>query len=61
MVVFRNRAESLQDFNPFDELLMNFFAGIETTAATLCFAIDRLGIDPRVERRLYDEVVAGQG
>lgn len=61
MVAFRNRAERLQDFNPFDELLMNFFAGIETTAATLCFAIDRLGIDPRVERRLYDEVVAGQG
>ncbi len=38
---------------------MNFFAGIETTAATLSFAIDRLGVDPRVQQRLHHEVEAG--
>lgn len=42
------------------EFLMNFFAGVETTAATLCFAIDRLGIDRRVEQRLFDEVDAAE-
>ena len=41
--------------------MMNFFAGIETTAATLSFAIDRLGVDPRVQQRLYDEIGANQG
>jgi cytochrome P450 len=56
---FQNRVCDLQDFNPLDELLMNFFAGIETTAATLSFAIDRLGIDSRVQNRLHDEVEQG--
>jgi len=35
MVTFRERAGALHDFNPLDELMMNFFAGLETTAATL--------------------------
>ena len=38
---------------------MNFLAGIETTAATLSFAIDRLGIDPRVDARLCAEIGDG--
>jgi cytochrome P450 len=61
MATFGSRAKDLHDFNPLDELLMNFFAGIETTAATLSFAIDRLGIDARVQQRLYDEILSDQG
>jgi cytochrome P450 len=57
MQSFRERMTS-ERFNPFEELLMNFFAGIETTAATLGFAIDRLGVDERVQRRLYDETTS---
>jgi cytochrome P450 len=56
---FHGRAGELEDFNPLHELLMNFLAGIETTAATLSFAIDRLGIDPRVEGRLRAEIADG--
>ena len=56
---FHGRAGELEDFNPLHELLMNFLAGIETTAATLSFAIDRLGIDPRVEARLRAEIADG--
>ncbi|MFY9684467.1 MAG: cytochrome P450, partial [Pseudolabrys sp.] len=41
-----------------EELLMNFFAGIETTAAVLSFGIDRLGVDTRVQERLLGEVEA---
>jgi cytochrome P450 len=59
MADFRSRARDLDDFDPRAELLMNFFAGIETTAATLSFAIDRLGVDSRVQQRLYDEVDSG--
>ena len=61
MTAFRSRARGLPGFNPHDELLMNFFAGIETTAATLSFAIDRLGVDPSVQQRLHDEIAANQG
>jgi cytochrome P450 len=38
-------------------LMMNFFAGIETSAATLCWAITCLGADSRVQDRVHDEVV----
>jgi cytochrome P450 len=60
MELFRSRAGDLEDFNPLDELLMNFFAGIETTAATLSFAINRLGVDARVLERLQAEVRLGR-
>ena len=50
--------KSDENFAALSEFLMNFFAGVETTAATLCFAIDRLGIDSRVEQRLFSEVDA---
>lgn len=56
---FHGRADKLEDFNALHELLMNFLAGIETTAATLSFAIDRLGIDRRVEARLFAEIGDG--
>lgn len=58
---FRGEARDLDAFSPLDELLMNFFAGIETTAATLSFAINRLGIDARVQQRLYDEIEGEAG
>jgi cytochrome P450 len=57
--LFQSRAGDLKGFDPLDELLMNFFAGIETTAATLSFAIDRLGIDARVQERLQAEARLG--
>lgn len=50
----------IEEFGALDEFLMNFFAGIETTAATLSFAIDRLGVDARVQQRLLDEVDANE-
>jgi cytochrome P450 len=50
----------IEGFGALDEFLMNFFAGIETTAATLSFAIDRLGIDERVQLRLLEEVDANE-
>ena len=59
MADFQSRAGGLEGFNPLHELLMNFFAGIETTAATLSFAIDRLGVDPRVGERLHAEIETG--
>jgi len=52
---------NIDNFAALEEILMNVLAGIETTAATLSFAIDRLGIDARVQRRLRDEVDAGAG
>jgi cytochrome P450 len=57
--LFQSRAGDLTGFDPLDELLMNFFAGIETTAATLSFAIDRLAIDERVQERLQAEIRLG--
>jgi len=56
---FRESAAGIDRFDPFHELLMNFFAGIETTAATLCFAVDRLGVDARVQQRVYEEILQG--
>lgn len=60
MGIFRARAGKAEGFDPAEELLMNFFAGVETTAATLSFAIDRLGIDSRVRDRLRKEVHIAQ-
>jgi len=52
---FTAQAAEQANFDPFHELLMNFFAAIETTAATLCFAIDRLGINAAAQDRLRRE------
>lgn len=48
----------IENFKALSELLMNFFGGIETVAATLGFAIDRLGINKRVQQLLLAEVDA---
>jgi cytochrome P450 len=52
----QSNGQDINNFGALDEFLMNFFAGIETTAATLSFAIDRLGVDSRVRERLLKEV-----
>ena len=54
---FRQEASSVTGFSPYEELLMNFFAGIETTAGTLGWAINCLGADPRIQDRIYQEVM----
>ena len=56
---FAGQAAELAGFDPFHELLMNFFAAIETTVATLCFAIDRLGLSARAQDRLHGEDLRG--
>jgi cytochrome P450 len=49
------------DFRAADEFMMNFFAGVETTAATLGTAIDRLGVYQDAQERLFSEIVADDG
>jgi len=39
-----------------EEILMNMFAGVETTTAVLGWIVDRLGVNPRVQDRLYLEM-----
>jgi cytochrome P450 len=58
---FRSEAQSVSGFLPHEELLMNFFAGIETSAATLGWAITCLGADPRVQERVYQEASRDEG
>jgi cytochrome P450 len=43
-----------------EEFMMNFFAAVETTTATLSFAIDRLGVYHAAEDALAAEVIAEQ-
>ena len=50
----------LGDFIPAAELMMNFFAAIETTSATLSTAIDRLGAFEAAQESLYAELVADE-
>ena len=50
-------AAQIGDFSALQEIMMNFFAGIETTAATLCWAIDRLGADQRAQDKIYQTIV----
>ena len=44
-----------------DELMTIVGAGHETTATALCWAIELLGRNPRVERRLREELASGDG
>ena len=54
---FRAEATSVAAFEPHEELLMNFFAGIETSAATLAWTITCLAPDPRIQERVYQEAI----
>jgi cytochrome P450 len=52
----------LEDGNESDaaeEILMNMFAGVETTTAVLGWIVDRLGVNPRAQDRLYLEMRDG--
>src|SRR5262245_38929069 len=63
---FRSLACKFQDqakahnFVAAEELMMNFFAAVESTTATLATAIDRLGVYADVQHRLAAEVTANQ-
>jgi cytochrome P450 len=46
-------------FDPVDELIGNFFAGIETSAVALSWAMVQLGAHPNFQEELRDEVTAG--
>jgi cytochrome P450 len=60
MESFTRQAEGpIADFKPADELMMNFFAAIESGSGTLSTAIDRLGVYPAAQDKLYSEVIAG--
>ena len=49
----------IDEFHAVEELLMNAFAGVESTAATLGIAIDRLGAYPDLQEELAREASAG--
>jgi cytochrome P450 len=53
---FRQAAGGLPGFSPVEELIMNLFAGVETTVATSLWVIDRLGANADVQQRIYDEL-----
>jgi cytochrome P450 len=44
-----------------EELLMNAFAGVETTTATLSWIVDRLGVNDRVQERIHGEATSDSG
>jgi cytochrome P450 len=54
--MLKSQSVQIADFSALEEFLMNFFAGIETTAATLSWAIDRLGADQRAQEKIYQEL-----
>ena len=53
--------DEIPDFDPLGEYLMNFFAGTETTAATMGWALDRLGTIGELQERIHREVASGAG
>jgi Cytochrome P450 len=57
---FSQEANAIAGFDPHEELLMNFFAGIETSAATLSWCITCLAPDPRVQQRIYQEAIGNE-
>jgi len=58
---FSQPKSEISDYNPIEELVMNIFAGIETTVATLSWAADRLGLNQQVQQRLRGEIEAATG
>src|SRR5260370_28849898 len=57
---FQQEADSLHRFSRHEELLMNFFAGIETSAATLGWAITSLGADRRWQDPILQKVTCAK-
>ena len=52
--------EPMSDVELRDELMTLLVAGHETTASELAWAFERLAREPRVQRRLLDEIDAGE-
>lgn len=59
MAHFAERAKGIDGFSPVEEFVMNVFAGVETTVATVLWVIDRMGANEKVQQRLQDEIAAG--
>ncbi len=58
---FSDSGSDIDGYNAIEELVMNIFAGIETTVATLSWVVDRIGINQAVQNRLYEEIMSGAG
>jgi cytochrome P450 len=57
---FCHEAKAIAGFEPHEELLMNFFAGIETSAATLSWCITCLAPNPKVQERVHREAIGNE-
>ncbi|MEP6566187.1 MAG: cytochrome P450 [Mesorhizobium sp.] len=55
---FADKASSIDRFSPIEEFVMNLFAGVETTVATVLWVIDRLGANQEVQQRIQSEINA---
>ncbi len=56
---FAQRGEGLAGFAPTEEYVMNLFAGVETSVATICWVVDRLGLHGALHEELHEEVASG--
>lgn len=56
---FCDKGSHIDGYNAIEELVMNIFAGIETTVATLSWVVDRIGINQAVQNRLREEIESG--
>jgi len=59
MARFADRAKDIHGFSPVEEFVMNAFAGVETTVATVLWVIDRLGANENVQHRVQNEIDGG--
>lgn len=59
MQAFARRGQSLAAFSPAQEYVMNLFAGVETSVATICWVADRLGLHESLQDELHAEVLSG--
>eukprot|EP01037_Dinobryon_pediforme_P036402 gene36402-biopygen21105 len=58
---FAQRIEGSSRMGAAEEILMNMFAGVETTTAVLAWLVDRIGVNQRAQDRLHDEWRTGEG
>jgi cytochrome P450 len=60
MARFSEKAREIEGFSPVEEFVMNVFAGVETTVATVLWVIDRLGANEKVQQRVQNEIDTGK-
>ncbi len=53
---FSDKARGIEGFSPIEEFVMNLFAGVETTVATVSWVMDRLGANQQVQERIQSEI-----